>query len=141
MSKITKVKKAKGSEPPKKRRKVDQPLDNNQKGSQIVDSDDEQEEDYDKSYDDYNYDNQYRSDDHYQDDKSDDDGNGDDAESHVSRESNVTDLKDEEKQEETMNLSLAEQLDRIQKYFPKEVVASEPPKQKTLKELFITAVS
>jgi len=41
-----------------------------------------------------------------------------------------SDLKEEEKQEESMNLSLAEQLARIQSYFPDKVLSSDPPKLK-----------
>jgi len=43
---------------------------------------------------------------------------------------NETDLKEEEKQEESMNLSLAEQQSRIQRYFPDKVLSSDPPKQR-----------
>jgi len=41
-----------------------------------------------------------------------------------------TELKEEEKQEDSMNLSLADQLARIQTYFPDKVLLSDPPKQR-----------
>jgi hypothetical protein len=43
------------------------------------------------------------------------------------------DLKDEEKQEESMNLSMAEQLKRIQSYFPDKIVASKPQRSRVIR--------
>jgi len=94
---------------------------------------DSEEKEYDEDCDDDHEGYQYEAEEYDEEDDDDENDDEDDVfEKHQKKALTLqeTDLKEEEKQEDSMNLSLAEQLARIQSYFPDKVLSTEPPKQK-----------